>query len=234
MDAFYRQPVEHNMHKPRFIYITGCDGTGKTTQARLIMERLRAEGVEPVHRWLRYPFLLSVPLLAYARWRGYSWYEKSGDVRHGYWDFRRSPLLQIFLPWTLLLDALLTALIKVYLPLALGRTIVCERFVLDMLVDMSVAFGDSELYRRLPGRLYPLLLPRRSAIAILDLDAETVRDRRKDLRIDWRLDTKLNTYRRLANTLQLPLLANSDSISCLFFQVCELTGIATRSDINYE
>ena len=73
---------------PRFIYITGCDGTGKTTQTRLLLEQFRLQGVKAKQVWIRFPFLLSLPLQAYARWRGLSWNEQSNGGRHGYWCFR--------------------------------------------------------------------------------------------------------------------------------------------------
>jgi thymidylate kinase len=188
---------------PRFIYITGCDGTGKTTQASLLVDQLQARGIKTRQLWLRFPFFLSLPLLAYARARGLSWYEKTGNVNHGYWDFRSSRLLRTFLPWTLLIDAVFAGLVKIYLPLWLGKTVVCERFVLDMLADLSVAFDDAQLHRKFPGRLYPGLLPRLAKIFVLELDPETIRARRADLRTDQRLDARLRAYQNLSRDLSL-------------------------------
>src|SRR5687767_9986185 len=102
---------------PRFLYLTGCDGTGKTTQADLLCAWLKQRSIQPRRVWLRFPFIFSLPLLAYARWRRLSWYEVVEGVRHGYWDFRTSILLKALFPWCLLLDAALAAVVKVYLPL---------------------------------------------------------------------------------------------------------------------
>jgi thymidylate kinase len=211
---------------PRFIYLCGCDGAGKSTQARLLLARLESLGRRPRHLWLRFPFLLSLPLLVYARWRGYSWHEQAGATRHGYWDFRHSWLLRTLLPWILLVDALLAALRKVYIPLWLGRTIVCERFALDMLVDLSVALGDAELHRRLPGRLYPRLIPRGAALFVLDLDAETIRERRADLRTDRRLETRLDMFRRLSAERSLQVLTSMAPAEELSRRIQELIGVA--------
>ena len=214
----------------RFIYITGCDGTGKTTQVNLLMHHLCRQGIEPYHVWLRFPFLLSLPLLAYARWRGYSWHEEIAfdgggtereSVRHGYWDFGRSHLLRTLLPWTLLIDAGLAALQKIYLPLWRGKTVICERFVLDMLVDLSVAFADEAFHLSLPGRLYRRLLPRNSQIVILDLEAESIRQRRGDLRYDRQLDAKLGTFRRLVDAYGLTCVSSSNSVDAVCEEVWE-------------
>jgi thymidylate kinase len=209
----------------RFIYISGCDGTGKSTQAKLLLKQMEALKMRPAHLWLRYPYVLSLLLLAYARWRGYSWYEKTGQIRHGYWDFRRSWLLRVVLPWLLWLDTLLMALFKVYVPLWLGRTIVCERFTLDALVDLVVATNDVEMFRRLPGKLYLRLIPRPAAIIVLDLDAATIRARREDLQVDKRLEARLELFRHLAAHWSLPVLSSQIPITELNRHIREIAGV---------
>jgi hypothetical protein len=162
------------------------------------MARLARDGVRQRRVWLRYPFLLSVPLLAYARWRGHSWHEEIGDVRYGYWAFDRSRLIKTVLPWTMLADATIAACRRIYWPLWRGYTIVCERFVLDMLVDLAVGLGDAAFHTRLPGRLYPHLIPREGVVICLDLDVAAICARRPELAQDRCLAARLALYRRLA------------------------------------
>lgn len=199
----------------RFIYVTGCDGTGKSTQANLLLAYLEEQGIRPKHLWLRFPFFLTLPFLVYARLRGYSWYEEQDGIRQGYWDFRHSRLLRNLLPWVLLIDATFAAIGRVYLPLWLGRTLVCERFVLDMLVDLSIALGEPNFHSRLPGRWYLHLLPRDAAIIILDLDADTLRARRTDLRMDKHLEARLAGFRRLVEAQALNFLSSQESIETI-------------------
>lgn len=208
----------------RLIYITGADGTGKSTQARLLIQHLQGRGIRCRHLWLRLPCFFSLPLLAYARWRGYSWHKVTDGVDHGYWDFRSSWGLRTLLPWVLLLDAALAAVGKVYIPLWLGKTIVCERFVLDMLIDLTIAFDDCRLHHRLPGRLYPRLIPRDATIIVLDLDAETIRERRADLRPDRRLEARLSAFRRLSADWSLPVLSSRMPVAELGQRIREAMG----------
>lgn len=209
---------------PKFVYVAGCDGTGKSTQAKLLLDRMRAEGVRVRHLWLRYPFFLSVPLLAYARLRGYSWRERVEQWEYGYWDFRKSGLLRRLFPWALLLDAALASVVRVYLPIFLGYTIVCERFTLDMLVDLSVACKDDLMYRHVPGRLFQKLLPRSSATVILDLEADAIRARRPSLRFDQRLEARLAVYRELARALGYPLISSGPPRDEVFQHVLREVG----------
>ncbi|HRQ42060.1 MAG TPA: thymidylate kinase-like protein [Chloroflexota bacterium] len=187
---------------PHFIYITGCDGTGKSTHARLLRQKMAAVGIETSHLWLRFPFFSSLPLLAYARWRGYSWYETKGNVRHGYWDFRQSRLLRLLFPWFMLLDATIAAIHKIVIPQWQGKSIVCERFVLDILVDMSLAFGE-RMHCTLPGKLLLHLLPAHAQVVVLDLDEATTRKRRADLVWDKRLPDRLAAFNYLVTDLSL-------------------------------
>lgn len=213
----------------RLLYLSGCDGTGKTTQAELLIRYLHDHGVATHHTWLRFPFLTSIPLLAYARWRGHSWYVETDGVTHGYWDFRKSRLLRRTLPWTMLLDAALAAVFNVYLPMRAGKIVVCERFVVDILVDLAVAFDDPGLHRRLPGRLYTRLLPQSSQVLVLDLDAETIRSRRHDLRSDMRLDAKLGIFRRIAADLKLPVVSSRLSIGEAHRRILDMAQLPYRN-----
>ena len=197
---------------PRFIYLAGCDGTGKTAQAGLLLNHLRANGIAARRLWLRFPFCLSLPLLVYARLRGLSFSEETNGARYGYWNFERSRLLRLVFPWMLLADAFLAGLWKVTFPLWIGRTIICERFVLDMLVDLSLAFKDPACHQKIPGLLFLRLLPREAATIVLDLDVETIQARRPDLVSDLRLEARLASYRKLASGLLIPLLSSAPPI----------------------
>ncbi|MCE5257579.1 MAG: thymidylate kinase-like protein [Chloroflexi bacterium] len=209
----------------RFLYIAGADGTGKSTQAELLVKYLKSCGIQSRRLWLRFPFFFSVPFLAYARWRGYSWHEIHGEVNHGYWDFSRSWLLRNVFPWVLLLDTLLAALVRIYIPLLFGSTFVCERFVLDIMVDLSVAMRDPDFSSRLPGRLFPGLLPAGAHIMVLDLDEETIRSRRPSLIYDHALAPRLEAFRALARHLKLPLIDTHPPKDMVLYDILTSAGL---------
>jgi hypothetical protein len=213
-------------HPPcaRFYYLCGCDGVGKTSHADLLATHLAGTGKYVRHVWLRFPFLTSIPLLAYARLRGLGGYHEAGGIRHGHWDFGRSRLMRALLPWSLLLDALLAAAFHIYIPMILRTTIVCERFVIDILADLIVAFDDPGLAARLPGRLYPRLIPPRGTVLMLDLDADTICRRRPSLAGDARLDTRLAAFRSLATDLGLQVLSTEPALEAVHHQILAAGG----------
>jgi len=202
------------LNKSRFIYITGCDGTGKSTQAQFAGGTAQGAGDQDPPRLVTLPLLLQRPAAALRRLRGFSWHEQHGDICHGYWDFPRSWAMQRVFPWLLLLDAALAGCGISTLPLWLAVTPWCgERFALDMLVDISLACGDGCLHRRLPGRYLLGLLPSRRRTVILDLDAATIKSRRPNLEWDRILEQRLAQYRLLSADLSIPLLSNRQEIS---------------------
>jgi hypothetical protein len=212
--------------RPRLVYITGTDGTGKSTQAELLAKHLGSGGLRCRRLWLRFPFFFSIPLLAYARWRGYSWHEVNVGVNHGYWDFSHSWLMRNLFPWMLFLDASLAAIGKIYLPIFFGETIICERFVLDMLVDLSIALQDRSLSDHLPGKLFLDLIPGDAKIAVLDLDKDTICSRRPNLIFDHALTSRLESYRFLASHLKLPLIDSHQSKSTVLQEILNLINIS--------
>jgi hypothetical protein len=196
----------------KFIYIAGADGTGKTTQAKLLLEQLQKNGIRTKRLWLRFPFLFSLPLLAYARLCGYSWHDQTHGIWYGYWDFRPSFLMRVIFPWVVLLDAALASIWFVYIPLGAGWTIVCERYVLDMLVDLSIAVGDNSLHARIPGILFLKLIPRNSSIVVLDLDPAVAMARRRELGNDRMLNARMESFRALCLDRHIPLISSGHSV----------------------
>lgn len=213
---------------PRCIYLAGVDGTGKTTQARAILAMFRQQNIPVRYVWLRFPRLFSVPFLIYARWRGYSHREWVNGHQHGYWNFSHSWLMSTLFPWILWLDTVLLTLIKVYLPLRLGYTLVCDRFVVDILADLMTGLDDLRFDERIPGRLFLDLLPQWTKVVILDLDTETVRQRSPELKGDRSHAQRRKVYLELARRHCLPILSTAPSIEAIRVRLIdEIAGRAS-------
>lgn len=214
---------------PHCIHLAGADGSGKTTQARALLALLREENIPARCVWLRFPHLVSAPLLAYARLRGCSYYEIVQGQRHGYWDFRRSWALSHLLPWALLVDTFLVALVKLYWPLARGWTVVCDRFVVDILVDLITGLGDESFDARQPGKRFFDLLPSHSRVVVIDLDSDLARQRCPELRGDRTHEQRRAAYLDIARRHGLPVVSSATTIDVTTAALMESLGALRNS-----
>jgi thymidylate kinase len=78
------------------------------------------------------------------------------------------------------LENFLKTSLKISLPLALGRTVICDRYTLDLLVDGMSDLHDSPTKLRLGFKLLRLL-PRPDRAFLIDTDAEVAFIRKPDL-----------------------------------------------------
>ncbi|MBX0297776.1 hypothetical protein [Haloarcula nitratireducens] len=80
-----------------------------------------------------------------------------------------------------------------------GRTLVCDRFVYDIVVSVMLSIDDDEFYRTFVGDLFLRLIPDRSCTILLTTDAEYLRPRRDDVRSDETLPRMVELYDELAD-----------------------------------
>jgi dTMP kinase len=169
------------MHRRgRLISFSGIDGSGKTTQVKLLEDGLKQNGVETLKMWSRWRPLLSLPLLQFLR--------RTGQVRVHKADFlsivefqdpKNEGIASLWCFATQLENFLKTSL-KIFLPLTLGRTVICDRYALDLLVDGMSDLRDPPTRMRLGFKLLKLL-PRPDQAFLIDMDAEAAYGRKPDL-----------------------------------------------------
>jgi thymidylate kinase len=207
--------------RPRVIYLCGNDGTGKTTQARLVVGDLERRGVRVRYVWLRFPQLVSLPILALSRALGITRYRTVGGQRVGRWEFHRAKWLAKALLWTQVVDAALFRLARVDLAVHSGTTVVLDRFALDIVVDIAAAADDHTLLDTVPARILRRLAGN-ARIALLDADSARLRDRRVDLVDDPLLERRAVLYRQLALLAGLPTIdadRPKDEVHAALFRV---------------
>lgn len=199
--------------KPMFICITGIDGVGKTTHVNLILEHLREKGIKCEYKWLRFHHYLSIPLLAFCRVAGYTRVSTLGGTQKcSYHEFHRSKLVSTIYPWILLADTVISTTFKVYIPMMLGTSIVCDRFVYDTLIDLATATKDSHIHNKLVGRLFLNLIPNNSKFVMLTLNKQTILSRRSELKDDTTFDERYELYKSFEDIFDIAVVDNGDSV----------------------
>lgn len=200
--------------KPMFICITGIDGVGKTTHVNLILEHLREKGIKCQYKWLRFHHLFSLPLLAFCRVAGYTRLSTLGNSQKcSYHEFYKSRFVSAIYPWILFFDTFLFAILKVYIPMFFGISIVCDRFVYDTLIDLEVATKDHEIYKKPVGKLFLKLIPKNAHFLMLDLDKSIIFSRRPELKDDLTFDERYALYENLPSRFNINVEDNCGSIN---------------------
>ena len=199
--------------KPMFICITGIDGVGKTTHVNLILEHLREKGIKCQYKWLRFHHLFSLPLLAFCRVAGYTRLSTLGSSQKcSYHEFYKSRFVSSVYPWILFLDTFLFTVIKVYIPMFFGISIVCDRFVYDTLIDMAVATKDHEIHKKPVGKSFLKLIPKNAWFVMLDLDKSTIFSRRPELKDDLTFDERYRLYQSFINLFKIDVVDNGGTV----------------------
>jgi hypothetical protein len=103
-----------------------------------------------------------------------------------------------------------------------GTTVILDRFVLDIVVDIVVAASDSTLLRALPVRLLTRLLPN-GVTVMLDAEPDRIRERRGDLTLDGSLEDRSLLYRRLSELVpSVRVLSGLEAVETTHARVLEL------------
>lgn len=186
----------------RLIYLAGNDGTGKTTQAQLLLADFAAAGIPARYVWLRFPQYVSLPVLGLSRLLRVTRYRTVNGNRTGRWEFHRAPWLAHVLLWSQVIDAWVARAHRIRPALSRSEAVVLDRFVYDIVVDIAVAARDPRLLRSRPARLLYGLV-RSDDAALLDVPAATIRQRRPDLAVDEDLELRADFYRALGQQLGL-------------------------------
>ena len=159
---------------------SGIDGSGKTTQVKLLESRLKQNGIPTVSMWSRWRPLLSLPLLQVLRWSGQLRVHKKDYLSTVEFQEPKNEGVASLWCFATQLENFLKTSLKISLPLALGRTVVCDRYTLDLLVDGMSDLHDSPTKLRLGFKLLNLL-PKPDRAFLIDTDADVAFERKPDL-----------------------------------------------------
>lgn len=190
------------------ICIIGPDGVGKTTHVTKIIDEFGKQGYRYEYRWLRFHHFLSIPALLFARIMGYTETDTlPSGKKVSYHHFGDSRVLCFLYPLLLWLDTLIFLTVKFYVPKYIfGRYIICDRFVFDTLVDLSLSINYKEIASTKIGKLFLQLAPQNTVIILLIADKEELRGRREDVYYDRIIGEKIMAYKYLATQLNIPMI----------------------------
>lgn len=196
------------------ICLIGIDGSGKTTHALRIVSDLQQSGAKSRYVWFGTPYFLSYPFMVICRVLGLTetHHLQNGMTVSEHRYYLNKPVALIF-PWIQFLDLSVFVFSRVYLAVFLGFTVVCDRFVYDILSELMADVNDDTLDRRIIGRLILGLKPRHASVFLLDVDEVTALRRRPDVPNLRYLTKRRNNLRLIAEHVNIQVInANQPSL----------------------
>jgi len=190
------------------IYITGSDGSGKTTILKDVDKKLLSQSKKTKHIWIRSPKILSKPLMVYCRLAGLTTYNTIDGIKYGKHEFYKSS----FVSWLYPILQLLDFKIKWFFEkrkIKPNEILLFDRFSLDTLADIMVDTRKLKLHQTGIGKSFIKMIPKDTKILIPVVDEKTIRNRKKDTLYDEHLAQKINVYSILSKDLAIRSIDNN-------------------------
>ena len=200
------------------------DGSGKTTLSKRLQYHLESKDIKVKYVWLRFNPFFTIPVLIYGRILGLTVYEVKDGVRTGYHHFSGSKLIRTAYPILLFLDLLLARIIKVNIPNILGYTVICDRYVIDSVIDMMVDLGLNKGEADRLCRAYSRLLPKDNVIFHITAHPETIYSRRSTLRYDNTIGLRCDLYPSVCRSFDTYTVSNNGSAEASFSRISKYVG----------
>jgi thymidylate kinase len=201
------------------ICFNGIDGSGKSSQAQLLVARLQAEGYPAVHVWtggkrsLRRPFIWLGKRLLRSRARKRTSSDAAGrsgsqSDYQAYLSsteqvFKRRGLRALWEQISLIEHAV-EIWAQVMPHLLRGRIVVCDRYLHDTILRVAVLSGTPPA--RMPDLLRKLryyYVPRITVGLLIDVPADVAMSRKDDVPDIAFLERRIPLFRALAATLNM-------------------------------
>lgn len=210
------------MRKGAVICFIGIDGSGKTTLAKEVAAALKEKGVRCAYTYGRYVPMLSRPFV----YLGQKIFLKNRKVRE-YEDYsgakkdavKKYRMLAAVYREIILLDYSLQLLIRLIIPKMTGRTIVCDRYVYDTVINDIPRQSD-----KLPSIKAQIdrcftIAPKPDRTYLIEIDLETAYGRKADTPSMSYLRERRELYHTLRDEYGFILLDGKKTIDELREQV---------------
>ena len=190
------------------IAFSGVDGSGKSTQVKLLQDRFRGLHRNTKRVWCRWRPITSLPLLTLLRRLGYAQVHPTSSI--GFVETRIPQKGGLAFLWSTLtqIDNVLKTGTMVVIPLMLGYIVICDRYVLDLMVEGMADLKDRAVDKRFGFKLLRFL-PRPQQAFLVRVDPRVAFERKPDMPTLSHFKARAELYNELADSLGVTVLDGS-------------------------
>ncbi len=208
------------MSRGRLICLTGIDGSGKTTQAKRLVEWLQANGVKSVYVWSRGEEKIGKIFIFLGR-KAIGTSKKEIDnnaIAYQEYQSRKSRLFRnplVRFAWSSMVRAehlwQISQSVRQYLNQ--GYLVVCDRYIWDSTIDLALSLNEGPQW--LGGRMNQItwaLAPKPAAAFLIDIPAEEAMRRKDDIpSLDY-VQRRVDYYRFLSKNQRMVVIDGCDGL----------------------
>lgn len=186
--------------------MTGMDGIGKTTHSFGLINHLNRSGINCKYVWFGNAYFFSYPFMIFCRLVGLTKIRQmtNGLVFSQHEYYRNKAVSRVW-TWIQFLDAAILVNLRIRRLLFRDLTIVCDRFIPDIMVELMNDVNDDHLHKKLVGRLMFRLMPPSMLLICLDGDEKAAWRRKNDVPGLEYLTTRRKKYRLISRYLGMAL-----------------------------
>lgn len=213
------------MNKGCLIVFCGIDGSGKTTQAELLVDDLKKKGLHASYIWARWEQILVRPLT--RKWKsnikketGHSdgRAKENKDRKH---KLLSNPVLRWLWLGAFFIDYGLQLLLKVRIRLMRKELIVSDRMFYDSVIDQAINLGSNRdwLLDNLASSWMKIIFPEPDFVIYIDCPGEIAFARKDDAPDVEYLTDRRTLYKQLAEKYRWVEIDGTHSVDDIAAQV---------------
>lgn len=202
--------------KNKFICIIGIDASGKTTLAKGLVNKLNQKGIRAKHVWGGYECYVLRPLVYIGEKLFLHGSDPFEDYSHYHNTIQKtaenSIISNLYRNLTLI-EYLFQIFFKIQIPLLLGKAIVSDRYVYDIIINLAVNLGysDEELKRHL--KRFMRICPKPNLVIFINTPPEVAFKRKNDIPSLKYLELREKFYLSIADEYNVMVLDGNKNLN---------------------
>jgi dTMP kinase len=176
------------MKKGILVVFTGIDGSGKTTQAKLLVKDLKDRGVNVSYVWCRWEPLIIKPFIRiWKQKKGRKWQENKAQsyrvMQRDKERMLRNPIYRSLWLFSFFIDYGLQIFLKIRIRLLRKRLIISDRIFYDSIIDQAINLGKKRngLLNSLDSFWIKIFFPEPDMVIYIDCPEEIAFSRKHDI-----------------------------------------------------